>query len=429
MLLKKIMNRGGRAQAAAQAAAAAQAQAQAQAQAGNDQHGGGNGAPTGGGGILPPSGLPMGNLTNVPLQGGGGGGGAIYGGPNNTPLRIKSTSIHLEYTITDTVLGLGINGKVLECRSKTTGQKYALKVLRDNAKSRREVELHWRASRSKHIVQVLDVFENNLSNSKCLFVIMECMEGGELFQRIQDRAENAFTEREAAEIMRDICKAILYLHSLNIAHRDVKPENLLYTRKDPTGILKLTDFGFAKETTQMLQLQTPCYTPYYVAPEVLGPEKYDKSCDMWSLGVIMYILLCGYPPFYSNHGLAISPGMKKRIRAGMYDFPESEWRHVSKDAKDLIKALLCTDPDKRLTIEQVMKHNWIARYTEVPQTPLCSLKILREDHEQWPEVQEEMTAALRTMRVDPDNLVHLKTLDSTKNTLLEKRKARATQFN
>mgnify|MGYP002649319431 CR=1 FL=1 len=103
------------------------------------------------------------------------------------------------------------------------------------------------------------------------------MEGGELFQRIQDRAENAFTEREAAEIMRDICKAILYLHSLNIAHRDVKPENLLYTRKDPTGILKLTDFGFAKETTQMLQLQTPCYTPYYVAPEVLGPEKYDKS--------------------------------------------------------------------------------------------------------------------------------------------------------
>lgn len=128
MLLKKIMNRGGRAQAAAQAAAAAQAQAQAQAQAGNDQHGGGNGAPAGGGGILPPSGLPMGNLTNVPLQGGGGGGGAIYGGPNNTPLRIKSTSIHLEYTITDTVLGLGINGKVLECRSKTTGQKYALKV-------------------------------------------------------------------------------------------------------------------------------------------------------------------------------------------------------------------------------------------------------------------------------------------------------------
>ena len=108
------------------------------------------------------------------------------------------------------------------------------------------------------------------------------MEGGELFQRIQDRAENAFTEREAAEIMREICKAIRFLHSLNIAHRDVKPENLLYTRKDHTGILKLTDFGFAKETNSALQ--TPCYTPYYVAPEVLGPEKYDKSWYVFDYG-------------------------------------------------------------------------------------------------------------------------------------------------
>lgn len=94
---------------------------------------------------------------------------------------------------------------------------------------------------------------------------------------------------EAAEIMRDIGTAIQFLHSRNIAHRDVKPENLLYTSKDKDAVLKLTDFGFAKETTQNA-LQTPCYTPYYVAPEVLGPEKYDKSCDMWSLGVIMYIL-------------------------------------------------------------------------------------------------------------------------------------------
>ncbi|KAH7645028.1 MAP kinase-activated protein kinase 2 isoform X2 [Dermatophagoides farinae] len=338
------------------------------------------------------------------------------------PLRIKATSIYADYIMTDTVLGLGINGKVIECRSKLTGQKYAIKVLRDNTKSRREVELHWRASRCKHIVPVIDVYENVLKSDKCLFVIMECMEGGELFQRIQDRAENAFTEREAAEIMREICKAIRFLHSLNIAHRDVKPENLLYTRKDHTGILKLTDFGFAKETNSALQ--TPCYTPYYVAPEVLGPEKYDKSCDLWSLGVIIYILLCGYPPFYSNHGMAISPGMKKRIRAGQYDFPDTEWRHVSKDAKDLIKALLTTDPEKRLTIEQVMKHNWIARYTEVPQTPLRSIQILREDQDQWPEVQEEMTQALRTMRVDFDPSVRLKTMDAISNQLLEKRKNR-----
>ena len=140
------------------------------------------------------------------------------------------------------------------------------------------MELHWRASRCPNIVSVVDVYENVLDGHKCLLVVMECMEGGELFQRIQNRAEMAFTEREAAEIMREICKAVLYLHDMNIAHRDVKPENLLYSLKDiKHGILKLTDFGFAKETSVPQQLQTPCYTPYYVAPEVLGPGNYDKS--------------------------------------------------------------------------------------------------------------------------------------------------------
>lgn len=90
--------------------------------------------------------------------------------------------------------------------------------------------------------------------------------------------------------MHEICVAVKYLHDLNIAHRDLKPENLLYTSPAANAVLKLTDFGFAKETFTKDTLQTPCYTPYYVAPEVLGPEKYDKSCDIWSLGVIMYIL-------------------------------------------------------------------------------------------------------------------------------------------
>lgn len=256
---------------------------------------------------------------------------------------------------------------------------------------------------------------------------MECMEGGELFQRIQDRAEGAFTEREAAQIMRDICKAVYHLHAMNIVHRDLKPENLLYSRKGNTGILKLTDFGFAKETLNFNSLQTPCYTPYYVAPEVLGPEKYDKSCDMWSLGVIMYILLCGFPPFYSNQGLAISPGMKKRIRTGQYDFPNPEWKHVSQDAKELIRGLLKTDPSERLTIEQVMGHNWIAKYADVPQTPLHTNRVLREEGDAWPEVQEEMTRFLQEMRVDDQ--VQIKNLDNTNNPLLSKRRKRTDGVN
>ncbi|KAK6618845.1 MAP kinase-activated protein kinase 2 [Polyplax serrata] len=343
-------------------------------------------------------------------------------GENNLTKRTpKTTSITNDYDISNNVLGLGISGKVVECCSKKTKTKFALKVLHDNMKARREVELHWRASGYRHIVNIIDVYENTYSGNKCLLVVMECMEGGELFQRIQDKQDGAFTEREAAQIMREICSAVKYLHDMNIAHRDLKPENLLYSSAEPTGILKLTDFGFAKETFTKDTLQTPCYTPYYVAPEVLGPEKYDKSCDIWSLGVIMYILLCGFPPFYSNHGLAISPGMKKRIRTGQFDFPSPEWQSVSQDAKDLIKKMLTIDPVKRPMIEEVMKSKWIAQYTEVPQTPLHTNRMLKEGEDHWPEVQEEMTRSLATMRVDYDQ-VHIKNLDSTNNQLLIKRR-------
>lgn len=336
----------------------------------------------------------------------------------------KKNPITDEYTLSGNVLGLGINGKVIECTSKADGKKYALKALRDAPKARREVELHCLSSDCQHIVKVIDVFENLFNGQKCLLIIMELMSGGELFSRIQERAENAFTEREAASIVFEICTAIEYLHSAEIAHRDLKPENLLYTSKGPNAVLKLTDFGFAKRTNSTKALQTPCYTPYYAPPEVLGPEKYDKSCDMWSLGVIVYILLCGYPPFYSNHGAPISPGMKKRIRNGQYTFPNEEWSRVSQDAKDLIKGLLNTDPDKRLTIHHVMKSKWISEHTMVPPTPLVSVQVLREDREVWPEVQDELTNALASMRVDYEQ-VQVKELDSSKNPMLEKRKQKA----
>ncbi|XP_030029998.1 MAP kinase-activated protein kinase 2-like isoform X1 [Manduca sexta] len=337
---------------------------------------------------------------------------------------IKTTPITDDYDISNTVLGLGINGKVVECKDKKRGTKRALKVLHDSVKARREVELHWRARGCRHIVEVIDVYENSYGGRSCLLVVMECMDGGELFQRIQDNREGAFTERQAAEIMHSICVAVRHLHDSSIAHRDIKPENLLYSSMEPNAVLKLTDFGFAKETSTAADtLQTPCYTPYYVAPEVLGPEKYDKSCDIWSLGVVMYILLCGFPPFYSNHGLAISPGMKKRIRLGQYDFPEPEWSNVSSEAKNLIRGMLSVDPAKRLSIEQVMASPWIRQYTQVPQTPLYTNTLLREGGDTWPDVQDEMTRSLATMRVDYDQVqVQIKALGESNNSLLNKRR-------
>ncbi|XP_020854780.1 MAP kinase-activated protein kinase 3 isoform X2 [Phascolarctos cinereus] len=324
----------------------------------------------------------------------------------------KKYAVTDDYKLSKQVLGLGVNGKVLECFHRVTGQKCALKLLYDSPKARQEVEHHWQASGGPHIVRIVDVYENMHHNKS--------MEGGELFSRIQERGDQAFTEREASEIMRDIGTAIQYLHAMNIAHRDVKPENLLYTSKGQDSVLKLTDFGFAKETTQNA-LQTPCYTPYYVAPEVLGPEKYDKSCDMWSLGVIMYILLCGFPPFYSNTGQAISPGMKRRIRMGQYGFPNPEWSDVSEEAKQLIRLLLKTEPTERMTIAQFMNHPWINQSMVVPQTPLHTARVLQEDKDHWDEVKEEMTSALATMRVDYDQ-VKIKDLKTSNNRLLNKRR-------
>ncbi|KAM9410066.1 MAP kinase-activated protein kinase 2-like isoform 1-T1 [Pholidichthys leucotaenia] len=365
--------------------------------------------------------------------------------PPYSKLEFRRNAVTDDYKITSQVLGLGINGKVLECYCKKTGEKCALKILYDTPKARREVELHWRASGGPHIVRILGLYENMHQGKKCILIVMECMEGGELFSRIQARGDQAFTEREVSEIMHDIGTAIEYLHHLDIAHRDVKPENLLYTTKESNGTLKLTDFGFAKETTLHNSLQTPCYTPYYVAPEVLGPEKYDKSCDMWSLGVIMYILLCGFPPFYSNTGQAISPGMKQRIRMGQYEFPNPEWADVSeeahrwhfthfplkpttctnlhKTAKQLIIQLLKTDPSERMTIGQFMNHPWISLSMVVPPTPLHTSRVLTEDRELWDDVKEEMTSALATMRVDYDQ-VKIKDLDTSNNPLLNKRRNR-----
>lgn len=339
-------------------------------------------------------------------------------------VKISKYSLDRDYiVIPNEVLGLGINGKVLGCTNRKTSEKCALKILQDCPKARREVELHLHGSGSKHIVEIKDIYENMFRGKRCLVIIMECMEGGELFNRIQERAETGFTEREASQVIRSIGSAIKYLHDRNIAHRDVKPENILYTSKGDDATLKLTDFGFAKQVSDVHNtLQTPCFTPYYVAPEVLGSEKYDKSCDLWSLGVIMYIILCGYPPFYSHHGLPISPGMKKRIKGGEYSFPNPEWSAVSESAKNLVKRLLTTDPEKRITINEFMSNAWVSGKVSVPQTPLFSARVLKEDKEQWPEVQEEMTNALATMRVDYDQVKQMKTLDTANNKLLNKRK-------
>ncbi|KAG8597806.1 hypothetical protein GDO81_002393 [Engystomops pustulosus] len=173
-----------------------------------------------------------------------------------------------------------------------------------------------------------------------------------------------------------IALALQHCHLLNIAHRDLKPENLLFKDNSLEAPVKLCDFGFAK--IDQGDLMTPQFTPYYVAPQVLEaqrrhqkeksgiiptsptPYTYNKSCDLWSLGVIIYVMLCGYPPFYSkHHSRTIPKDMRKKIMTGSFEFPEEEWSQISEMAKDIVRKLLKVKPEERLTIEGVLDHPWL----------------------------------------------------------------------
>ncbi|CAF0812898.1 unnamed protein product [Adineta steineri] len=312
------------------------------------------------------------------------------------PFPTHRNAVTDQYEVSKESLGVGINGKVLTCWHRETRRKCALKILKDSDKARREVILHKKACEGcEYLVQVLDIYENMYASNRCLLIIMECMDGGELFNRIRQREDKPYTEREAANIILMIAKAVAHLHHMDMAHRDLKPENLLFTDKTDNAILKLTDFGFAKEgNNEQRPLNTPCYTPYYVAPEILSNDKYDKACDVWSMGVIMYILLCGYPPFFSTHGGAISAGMKTKIKAGEYQFPKAEWKNVSQEAKTIIQKMLTVDPATRVTIDWILKCSWLTG--SVPETPIDIRPML--DGENYEQMRVEIAAANHAQR-------------------------------
>lgn len=186
-------------------------------------------------------------------------------------------------------------------------------------------------------------------------MVLELLNGGELFDRVVNKG--SYSEREASEVIRDITAAIQYLHQQGIIHRDLKPENLIYGTQAPDSIIKVTDFGLAKLLKDPDQkMTTACGTPGYVAPEVLKNLPYGQEVDLWSIGVILYILLCGFPPFYHES----TASLYKQIKKGEYDFPDPYWTDISASAKELVRSLLCVDPVTRFTSAQVLSHPWIS---------------------------------------------------------------------
>jgi len=196
---------------------------------------------------------------------------------------------------------------------------------------------------------------------KRLYIVMEFMGGGELLGLIQKR--KVLPEKEACKIFYQLVSALAYLHSLGIVHRDVKPDNLLLTTEGDEAVLKIADFGFAKRIGDGV-LHTPCGSPVYTAPEIIREESYNKSVDMWSSGVLLYILLCGFPPFYHRDPNKLFEVIEK----GVFHFPDAQWSNISSTAKELVSSLLKLVPEERLTAKQVLAHPWLSALTSNPPT-------------------------------------------------------------
>jgi serine/threonine protein kinase len=241
---------------------------------------------------------------------------------------------------------------------KRTGQRVAVKCIDRSglpedgeASLRQEVDI-LKALDHPNIVKLIDFFEED----KFFYVVMEYLEGGELFDRIVKK--NCYNEKEARDLVFSMLSAMKYCHDRQIAHRDMKPENLLLASLDDDANVKIADFGFAiKGKPNANTLSTQCGTPGYVAPEILFSKQYDKSVDMWSIGVITYVLLGGYPPFHDDN----QKQLFRKIKKGDYEFHAEYWGNVSDEAKELISKLLTVDPAHRYTVDQALAHPWINR--------------------------------------------------------------------
>ena len=207
----------------------------------------------------------------------------------------------------------------------------------------------------KHIIRLYDVYEER----DFWYLVTEKMMVGELFDRIVSKS--FYNEKEARDVCKILFEAIGFCHSHSVAHCDLKPENLLLRSEDNDSEIKIADFGFAKKVLTPNSLTMQCGTPGYVAPEILEGVAYDTKSDMWSLGVIVYILLGGYPPFIEQNQRELF----RKIRKGQYEFHEEYWGSVSADAKDLISCLLTVQPAKRLSAEEALKHKWMVQDAEV----------------------------------------------------------------
>ena len=281
----------------------------------------------------------------------------------------RYSNIEYEYHVDPYVLGVGHHGSVRKCIHRTSGEKYAVKSIRRSYPSRikasglaREIRMLRRVQKHRNIVRLADVYEDE----DYVHIVTDLCEGGELFDKISEMSSKrskgsppCFTESNAARILYQILNAVSYLHEQGIVHRDIKPENILFETAEKDSPIKVVDFGLSRTHygSHEPPMRAIVGTPYYIAPEVLR-KNYTKSCDVWSVGIIAYILLCGYPPFNGSN----NNETHEAILRGKYCFPREEWQYISSEAVDFIIRMLQIDPSRRMTAVQALNHPWIIKH-------------------------------------------------------------------
>uniref|UniRef100_A0A8C8CAV8 calcium/calmodulin-dependent protein kinase n=1 Tax=Oncorhynchus tshawytscha TaxID=74940 RepID=A0A8C8CAV8_ONCTS len=259
-------------------------------------------------------------------------------------------------------LGKGAFSVVRRCVKLCTGQEYAAKIIntkklsaRDHQKLEREARI-CRLLKHSNIVRLHD----SISEEGFHYLLFDLVTGGELFEDIV--AREYYSEADASHCIQQILEAVLHCHQSGVVHRDLKPENLLLASKCKNAAVKLADFGLAIEVQGDQQAWFGfAGTPGYLSPEVLRKEAYGKPVDIWACGVILYILLVGYPPFWDED----QHKLYQQIKAGAYDFPSPEWDSVTPEAKNLINQMLTINPAKRITAQEALKHPWVSQRSTV----------------------------------------------------------------
>ncbi|ROL18751.1 Ribosomal protein S6 kinase alpha-5 [Anabarilius grahami] len=291
---------------------------------------------------------------------------------------MKDSPFYMNYEmdLRENALGEGSFSICRQCTHKKTGQKYAVKIVskRMEAQTQKEIAALKLCDGHPNIVKLHEIYHDQLHT----YLVLELLRGGELLERI--RRKQHFSETEASRIMRRLVSAVSHMHDVGVVHRDLKPENLLFTDDTENSEIKVIDFGFARLKPPDNQLlKTPCFTLQYAAPEILKYDGYDESCDLWSLGVILYTMLSGQVPFQcQGKSLAHTSAeeIMRKIKQGDFSFEGEAWRNVSNQAKDLIQELLTVDPDKRIKMCGLRYNAWLQDDSQLSSNPLMTPDIL-----------------------------------------------------